>query len=60
MGLALMEYIELQRNFMPRISFDIHFTEDHGPVYLDIQGPPAYVQVLGDRLNMRPNSESAL
>jgi len=48
-----MEFIELQRSFMPRISFDIHFTEGPGPVYLDIEGPPAYIQVLGDRLNVR-------
>ena len=48
LGPVLLEFIEKQRMFMPTVTHTLKFEPD--AVWLQIEGPPAYLQVLQNRL----------
>lgn len=49
----IIEYITLLREFMPQTVVGLRFEADEGAVWLDLQGAPAYQQVLKDRLEAK-------
>jgi hypothetical protein len=49
----IIEYITLLREFMPQTVIGLRFEADEGAVWLDLQGAPAYQQVLKDRLEAK-------
>lgn len=49
LGSILLEFIEMQRKFVPTATLALQF--EPADVWLQIQGPPAYLQVLQNRLD---------
>lgn len=50
-GQQLLAYLSLQRKYTPTATFILVFPPNGGPVQLQIQGPPAFEQVLRNKLH---------
>lgn len=49
-GVQVLAFITLQRQQLRQVRFTLRFPEDQEPVTLDVFGPPAYRQVLENKL----------
>ncbi len=57
-GATLLEFIAVQQKFVPMAALALKFEADGGDVWLEIDGPPAYLQVLKDQIEDQLSKEN--